>query len=213
MRSQGCHSVQCPLKNCPPPQIIILQGDIIHTDTRSQSRALGWAVSGKYSHLPTSNHHNPLNLAVYFIMLFYMIARERGVRRGRRRRKGERGGEVKQEKSWRWGDIKVPTYLSIFGDVLFLPEGRLFLRSLQLIRELVTGVCKGGDVYTQVSVIVLKALNLRKTIPQWVTSYACHIRRKEGERESATIWLWSTFKLYCQKQLIIKEWINTCMKK
>ena len=53
-------------------------------------------------------------------------------------------------------------YLSIFGDILFLPEGRLFLGGLQLIGELVTGVCKGGDVYAQVPVVVPKALNLRK---------------------------------------------------
>lgn len=87
--------------------------------------------------------------------------REGGGVRRRRRREWEEGGEARQGKSRKVGRHQ-GTYLSIFGDILFLPEGRLFLGGLQLIGELVTGVCKGGDVYAQVPVVVPKALNLRK---------------------------------------------------
>ena len=83
--------------------------------------------------------------------------RERGVRR----REREEGGEARQGKS-RKVERHQGTHFSIFGDILFLPEGRLFLGGLQLIGELVTGVCKGRDVYAQVPVVVPKALNLRK---------------------------------------------------
>ena len=69
---------------------------------------------------------------------------------GRREGKGGRGKrtERRQEKNRkvrRHQGVLATTHLSIFGGILILPEGRLLLGGLQLIRELVTGVCDGGD--------------------------------------------------------------------
>ena len=75
--------------------------------------------------------------------------REGGEREGGGRGKGRKRTERRQEKNRRVGSQQgalTITDLSIFGSILILPEGRILLGGLQLIRELVTGVCEGGDI-------------------------------------------------------------------